>query len=540
MHPVLIPSIMQYNPDLSIRENAIANNVSDAAVRKYIRVHKIDRRNDEKAKRAKIIHQLQMEHPDWSAKRIAKELGVSPTTVCSYLQGVSTDTASDKWSVVKVKEGITFDGNTPIDFLRMEEYDGSKMDIIVFSKGTFKYNGHSIGFSNMRNFPIDFFGERFLSVETAYIACCYGLNNPDCIRIQREIQAYTNSKKCKNDYRKRGDTPNEIEDRFGRKDFHNSIWHYNLMLYLVWLKCQTHAEFREMLLATSDNTAIIENQNEVKYVKEGDWGCLNHDAKLAYRRRSRELQEEGMSEIRSKEEANIETWNVGVWKGMNHCGKILMACRAALRSGSTPNINFQALNDAEIYLFGKRLTFNNFDRSNKSDYQRVIKYSKEELLEVSTYDPKEVVAFRNKGKNSILSNFHPFKFSVGGVTFHSVEQFYHWKRLQGNPKYQETLLSYTCDRCSNCCFNYTRNKGVKKVIEKDLDKRIEYMREGLRYKLKYCNGFKEALLKTGDKPLAEINQTSKDDDIWAVDKNTLVGSNILGKLLMELRSEIVK
>ena len=66
------------------------------------------------------------------------------------------------------------------------------------------------------------------------------------------------------------------------------------------------------------------------------------------------------------------------------------------------------------------------------------------------------------------------------------------------------------------------------------------MREGLKYKLKYCEGFKDALLNTGGKSIAEINQTSKDNDIWAVNKDTLAGSNILGKLLMELRSMITE
>lgn len=163
-----------------------------------------------------------------------------------------------------------------------------------------------------------------------------------------------------------------------------------------------------------------------------------------------------------------------------------------------------------------------------------------ELETVCTYDRSELVCFKNKGKNAIFSNFYPFTFTVDGVTFHSVEQFYHWRRLQGTPRFQEKILTYTDEKNAWRCFNYTRNRGVAAVIEKDLSKRIEYMREALRLKLTHCEGFREALMATGNRPIAEINQTSKPDDIWAVNvsREAASGSNILGKLLMELRQSL--
>ena len=165
----------------------------------------------------------------------------------------------------------------------------------------------------------------------------------------------------------------------------------------------------------------------------------------------------------------------------------------------------------------------------------------DKLLERRPYAKSDVVAFRNRGKYAIFSNFYPFDFAVEGVTFHSVEQYYHWRRLEGAPRYRETMLSFDGEKHAWKCFNYSRNRWVKQVIEADLRKRITYMREGLQYKLKYCEGFKEALQKTGVKVIAELNQTSKPDDIWAVNKTDegYEGSNILGKLLMELRESIL-
>lgn len=130
------------------------------------------------------------------------------------------------------------------------------------------------------------------------------------------------------------------------------------MLYLVWHKCLKYPDFGEMLLAIPDNVAIIENQNGFKKVKVGDWGCKNPEAKEAYDKRLAELKGSGKATGKMKEAATIDTWSVGKWTGMNHCGKILMACRTALRNHTVPHIDFQELNDAKIYLFGKLLIFN--------------------------------------------------------------------------------------------------------------------------------------------------------------------------------------
>ncbi len=528
---------MQYNPDISVSENARNNNVSEAAVRKYIKVHKIDRRHDEKAKKYALIQKLREEHPEWSARAIAKELKIAPATVCSYINGTNTDTLPEKKSARQANECLIFDTDKPIDFLRMERYDCSLIKVVAFSKGTFCHNGYSIGFSNMLKYPFDFMGHRFQSVEAAYVACNYGKNNKDCIQIQKEIQALDNGWDCKKLYRN-----NEIDEQHGRKDFHQSMWHFHLMLYLVWEKCKQHPEFCEMLLAIPDNVAIIENQSRMNKVLVGDWGCKNNAARKAYYKKLDELERKKVK--RREEKATILSMNTGVWEGMNHQGKILMACRKALRDGAEPYIDYDVLNDAKIYLFGKLLTFN-IHRSAAvlSNNQSFRNLTKDELFEVCSYHKEDMERpFDNK---SILSNFYPFDFTVNGKTFHSAEQYYHWRRLQGYDEYQEELLSFTGERNAWDSYYYIRGKkkprirlekSVKDAIEKDYEIRFGYMREALRYKVRYCKGFKEALLNTGEKIIAEKDQTYSKKDIWAVHKCS--GANILGKLLMELRSEI--
>ena len=124
-------------------------------------------------------------------------------------------------------DNLYFDENTPIAFMRMETYNGKETPLVAFSNGAFEFNGNSIAFSNMANYPIMFKGHRFSSPETAYIAAFYGRNTEDCIRIQLEIQAMNNALLCKRLYRKK-----ESNTIHGRPDFHQSTWHFNLMLYL--------------------------------------------------------------------------------------------------------------------------------------------------------------------------------------------------------------------------------------------------------------------------------------------------------------------
>ena len=69
--------------------------------------------------------------------------------------------------------------------------------------------------------------------------------------------------------------------------------------------------------------------------------------------------------------------------------------------------------------------------------------------------------------------------------------------------------------------------------------RVKIMRWCLQVKLaQNWDSFSELLLETGDLPIVE---QSRRDDFWGakpVDKDTLIGVNALGRLLMELREQV--
>ena len=242
-----------------------------------------------------------------------------------------------------------------IDYLNVEYYDTARTNVVPFSRADYTLNGWEIGFGNMRSdFPVTFFGYHFACPETAYIACYYGLDNPQCVSIQHEILQCINGKTCKGRYRR-----NHEYTQHGRKDFHGSSWHFNLMLYLVWLKCQQNSHFADMLLAIPDEWVIVENQNGFNSVNVngdysiGDWGCKNAIANAAYRTESKAIKSQPVrGKGRLLMESKLTTGQTGVWVGMNHQGKILMACRKALRTNSEPPIDYDTMNTAHIYLFG--------------------------------------------------------------------------------------------------------------------------------------------------------------------------------------------
>ena len=67
--------------------------------------------------------------------------------------------------------------------------------------------------------------------------------------------------------------------------------------------------------------------------------------------------EVGLSKKEIENRAELGSWKKGTWVGRNYQGKILMECRRALRSGTLPRINIDDLNNADIYILGKKVKF---------------------------------------------------------------------------------------------------------------------------------------------------------------------------------------
>lgn len=175
-------------------------------------------------------------------------------------------------------------------------------------------------------------------------------------------------------------------------------------------------------------------------------------------------------------------------------------------------------------------------------------FSYNELTKKVTYDKKHSILFNSVlGKKDpramMFSNFKAFEFQADGLTFYSVEQRFQWLRLSKRPDFQKNIMKYGLEDNGHNSKHYSSRPNVKPVLNNDYEQLVKWMRECLRYKLQYCEGFKDELIRTGNANLVEYSTWG--DDFWgAVGKKgngkTLTGCNITGKLLMELRDELTQ
>lgn len=131
----------------------------------------------------------------------------------------------------------------------------------------------------------------------------------------------------------------------------------------------------------------------------------------------------------------------------------------------------------------------------------------------------------------ILSNFSAFNLRWRGLTFPTSEHAYHWEKFRGNPIVQDYILG------SNSAHEAFRiAQEYKPSRRKDWENvKVMIMKEILREKMYQHEYVKRKLLVTGSRELIE---DSWRDDFWGWGGNKN-GENIMGKLWMELRSELL-
>lgn len=155
-----------------------------------------------------------------------------------------------------------------------------------------------------------------------------------------------------------------------------------------------------------------------------------------------------------------------------------------------------------------------------------------------TYSRKESVVFLKTdepfGGLSNMAGGYPIH--VNGVRILTSEALYQVCRFPHLPDVQKMIVGQISPMTAKM-----RSKPYRKDSRPDWDQvRVRIMRWCLRMKL--ANNwitFSELLLRTGERPIVE---ESRKDDFWGAkvidDGNTLVGMNVLGRLLMELREQV--
>jgi ribA/ribD-fused uncharacterized protein len=157
--------------------------------------------------------------------------------------------------------------------------------------------------------------------------------------------------------------------------------------------------------------------------------------------------------------------------------------------------------------------------------------------ETRTYNRFECVSFRTTdGKFGGLSNMAPgFPLSVNGISIRTSEALYQACRFPHLPDVQALIIAESSPMTAKM-----KSKPFRKESRADWDAvRVKVMRWCLRVKLAHnWDKFSNLLVATGDSPIVE---DSRKDDFWGakpLEDGTLVGMNVLGRLLMELREQL--
>lgn len=156
----------------------------------------------------------------------------------------------------------------------------------------------------------------------------------------------------------------------------------------------------------------------------------------------------------------------------------------------------------------------------------------------------QVICFHNPNEeNGYLSNWYPSDFSVGGITFSSMEQYMMYKKaVCFNDEKVATQILETKDA--------SRIKALGRVVSRYNENiwggiRQIVVYKGLLEKFRQNEDLKEKLLKTGKSVLAEcavkdviwgIGLSMKDPDRFMIAK--WKGKNQLGYTLMMVREEL--
>jgi len=157
---------------------------------------------------------------------------------------------------------------------------------------------------------------------------------------------------------------------------------------------------------------------------------------------------------------------------------------------------------------------------------------------ISKYDMKTSCHFRkSKDPFGEFSNMTiGFPVEINGATFSTTESLFQATRFPDNQEYQKEILKQRSPMAA---------KMISKKYKKDTrsgwyEHRIEIMNWCLRIKLaQNFKKFGDLLRSTGSKPLVELSYR---DDYWGAkpqENGTLSGYNVLGKLLMNLREDLI-
>jgi N-glycosidase YbiA len=137
-----------------------------------------------------------------------------------------------------------------------------------------------------------------------------------------------------------------------------------------------------------------------------------------------------------------------------------------------------------------------------------------------------VLFYGSSGLYAGLSNFYPAPIRIGGRVYPTVEHYFQSRKSRSRAK-QEQIRGASTPAIA-------KHLGRDCTLREDWEKiKVGVMRRALRAKFRQHSELRALLLSTGDRPLHE---DAPFDRVWGYLGGE--GQDLLGKLLMELRTEL--
>lgn len=233
-----------------------------------------------------------------------------------------------------------------------EVYDPTIQTIWPFKHVDDIVEGSKLDLCNMTScYQFEVNGVKWRSSEELYLAGEFSNETVEHRSIQEELRTakspYAAKRFVKGKHRK------EV-----RSDF--SEFRTQWMVWCVWQKCKGNIDFRRKLLSIPDSVILVEETTTDTGGSGQIWGCSNHELIEVRKQVAMSLTEKHI-DLTKKNLAfliNVETnaiRNIGVFKGQNNIGKILMICRDCIKRGIEPDIDLNLLRSKNIHILGKRL-----------------------------------------------------------------------------------------------------------------------------------------------------------------------------------------
>lgn len=238
--------------------------------------------------------------------------------------------------------------------LGQEEVYTAIPSVWSFKKVSDIVNNINLRLSNMAGgFPFEFKGNTWKDSERLYLCGEFSNHTAEHLMVQQALLKAPSGYAAK---------------RFVKAHFHELVrddfktFRLQWMLFVVWQKCLGNSDFQKLLLSVPEEVTLVENTTTDRGGSAEIWGCKNMELHNARLNLETVLinRHKGLSHSEMETLVNLETNkinNVGEWHGQNNIGKILMICRDCLANGTEPDIDYELLDNASIFILDKRLFF---------------------------------------------------------------------------------------------------------------------------------------------------------------------------------------